>query len=119
MFSDYFSCEEEDYYIKYESKITSKYIGGATTYVVNTESGSKTISSSSLSWSETFGPVKKGFNARIYGESNIYGTMTLTIHVCRGDDPFSIKATNSATGDYVNFGAPDCTKASVSYTIDF
>lgn len=111
------SCDKDtssaDYYVKYEYNLSSsasygnKYINK--TISVNTESGIKDFTTSSNSFSETFGPVKKGFNAAITVkyESASDGTTNLRIYVCRGEEPFALKATNKA---YSN---------TASYTIDY
>ena len=106
--------EPDNYYVKYEAQIASIHTGGTAKYVVSTENGSTSITSRSKTWTETFGPVKKGFTASISGETSGYGgTLTLNIYVCRGEEPFVIKAQqvfNSA--DFSVSGA-------ISYTIDF
>lgn len=99
-----------EYYVKYEASITSKY-KGTINYTVNTENG-KTKFSSGNSFSQTFGPVRKGFHASITSDaSDLYSVSmnAVKIYVCRGSEPFSLKATNSSSEDIV----------STSYTIDF
>lgn len=111
----------ENYYVKYEAQISSVHYGSDAKYVVSTESGSKTITTRSKTWTETFGPVKKSFTASVSGEAHYDGTMTLNIYVCRGEEPFVLKA--SKTGDVSTWGTMEGVEkpmtASVSYTIDF
>ena len=61
----------------------------------------KSITKQMSSWNETYGPVPKGFQASI----KVSGYCEKTyIYVCRGEEPFVIKAEG---------------KSSASYTIDF
>ena len=94
--------ETANYYVKYEAQISSVHYGADAKYVVSTESGSTTITTRSKTWTETFGPVKKGFTASISGEAEYDGTMTLNIYVCRGEEPFVLKA--SQTGEVSYWG---------------
>jgi hypothetical protein len=94
--------EDDRYYVKYEASG-----GGAYYYLqsvsVNTENGTRTFSDRAVqSFSQTFGPVKKGFvaNISVVGSSNA----RVSIYVCKGEEPFALKQTGT-------------TKA--SYTIDF
>lgn len=109
------------YYIRYEATINSVHSGATAKYVVATENGSTEITSKKKTLNETFGPVKKGFTASISGEAEYDGTMTLSIYVCRGEEPFALKA--SKTGEVSYWGTMEgATKpmtASISYTIDF
>lgn len=115
------SCGKEpaaNYYIKYEAYVSSIiYEGREARYVVSTDNGDITITTRRQSWSETYGPVEKGFTANITGSTNVdYSngtTMTLNIYVCRGEEPFVFKA--SAT-DKIFKGKQSL---SASYKIDF
>lgn len=88
---------KDNYYVRYEASIPSGYSGKVT---VNTEIGPQTFSTGRV-YTETFGPVTKGFQASI----KVSGYCEKTyIYVCRGEEPFVIKAEG---------------KSSASYTIDF
>ena len=118
------SCftDSTNYYIKYEAKITDGgYTGANVNYIVSTEKGPTTIATHSMTWTETFGPVKKGFEASIYGEAECAGKMTLNIYVCRGEEPFVLKASQTGEMSYYGWyeGEQEPMNASVSYTIDF
>ena len=57
------SSSKAEYYVKYEGTV-SAIVNGKATYTVNTETGKQTFESGK-SFSQTFGPVKKGFTASI------------------------------------------------------
>lgn len=97
-----------EYYVKYEASIVS-YRNGTVKYTVNTETGEK-IFSSGKSFSQTFGPVEKGFHASIKVDAkNVVGASSnIRIYVCRGNEPFALKANKSGEST-----------VSASYTIDF
>lgn len=93
-----------NYYVKY----TALAYGGVgyenariESVTVETETGSKTIEPNVKSWEETYGPVSKGFKAKIQATG---ASKTVRIYVCRGEEPFVIKGEGSS---------------SASYTIDF
>ncbi|HJB71894.1 MAG TPA: hypothetical protein H9939_01040 [Candidatus Barnesiella merdigallinarum] len=95
---------DANYYVKY----TALAYGGVgyenariKSVTVETETGSKTIEPNVKSWEETYGPVSKGFKAKIQATG---ASKTVRIYVCRGEEPFVIKAEGSS---------------SASYTIDF
>ncbi|MDM8269570.1 hypothetical protein QUW50_11070 [Barnesiella viscericola] len=95
---------DANYYVKY----TALAYGGVgyenariESVTVETETGSKTIEPNVKSWEETYGPVSKGFKAKIQATG---ASKTVRIYVCRGEEPFVIKAEGSS---------------SASYTIDF
>lgn len=115
------SCftDNTNYYVKYEAKITSIYYGAEANYTVSTENGAKTITTDSKSFSETFGPVKKGFTASITGQSEYPQTnssMVVSIYVCKGEEPFSLKAQDESKENSISDSG---ISASASYTIDF
>lgn len=97
-----------EYYVKYEATVSSNKIGDIK-YTVITETGPKTFTSGK-SFSQTFGPFKKGFNASIFADaSSLYSvSCNVRIYVCRGNEPFALKANNSG-GKQV----------SASYVIDY
>ena len=95
---------DANYYVKY----TALAYGGVgyenariKSVTVETETGSKTIEPNVKSWEETYGPVSKGFKAKIQATG---ASKTVRIYVCRGEEPFVIKGEGSS---------------SASYTIDF
>ena len=94
------SCTKDRYYVKYEASATSIHIG-TMTLNVNTENGSKSFTTSSKLYSETFGPVSKGFQASIKASTNYGASLTTSIYVSKGEDPFVLKATGGSTSEYV------------------
>lgn len=97
------------YYVKYEAHVTSVFSSVKNVdYKVNTDKGSQTFTSGT-SFSKIFGPFEKGFNASITADSRNYSTECFVeIYVCRGNEPFALKANNSGKN-----------KVTTSYTIDF
>lgn len=112
-----YSCDDNkeepanaEYYVKYEATITSSKVSNSIKYTVNTESGIKTFTSGK-SFSQTFGPVKKGFTASISVDAtSLYSVdnTNVKIYVSRRNEPFALKANNS--GDKT---------VSTTYTIDY
>ena len=98
-----------EYYVKYEAIVESVYIGNSIKYTVNTDKGSYTFTTGKT-FSQTFGPFNKGFRASITADASSWNQAKcdVRIYVCRGSEPFALKANNY--GDK---------KASVSYTIDY
>lgn len=102
-----------EYYIKYEATVkvfaSNGVSRGTVNYTVSTDTGTKSFTSG-LSFSQTFGPVKKGFHATF--SANPIGcsatSCTANIYVCRGSEPFALKANGSGVSS-----------ASTSYTIDY
>lgn len=93
------------YYVKYEARGSVKnYIESI---IVTTDKGSETITHR-MSWSQTYGPVPKGFRASI---TAIGGWPTVNIYVCRGEEPFVLKKTSSS--------GSSTSSTSASYTIDY
>lgn len=104
--------EEERYYIKYTATCVCIYSGINMEVKVNTEQGLTTFVCGK-SFSETFGPVPKGFKCEIIGtnpssSTKDYSDITVSIHVARGKEPFVLKATDNQMGS-----------SQTSYTIDF
>lgn len=101
--------QEAEYYVKYEASVTTVYISNSIVYTVNTDKGTKNFKNGN-SFSQTFGPFRKGFNASVTADaSNLYqAACNVKIYVCRGSEPFALKA-------YQSGGK----KVSASYTIDF
>ena len=98
--------EKVDYYIKYYVKSASSYhyIKSVT---VTTDKGVQTFEfKNKIGWEQTFGPVAKGFKASIHVQGY---TNTVEIHICRGKEPFALKA-------ILNEGVSN---PSLEYTIDY
>lgn len=102
------SCEESNnesietpednasYYVKYEA--SSTVIMQSIT--VNTDTGKQTFTVRKKTYSETFGPVSKGFDASVKCQA----AANVSIYVCKANGPFALKASGGT---------------SASYTIDF
>ena len=89
------------YYVKYEVVVSSRHTGtmGVT---VNTENGEKTFNTSSNHFLETFGPVEKGFAARVSTSvSYSITSASSSIYVCKEGEPFVLKATGYLGASYV------------------
>lgn len=85
------------YYVKYETVS----FRGTNSITINTDTGIKAFSlGPNRAYSETYGPVSKGFEASIKSQASI----TTHIYVSKNNGPFALKA--SGTG-------------SATYTIDF
>ena len=99
--------KESSYYVKYTGETSTVHIV-ETTYTVATETGVdtyKTIGAGS-DYSETIGPVKKGFQASIAcicGETESYyiKSQRVTIEVSRDGEPFARKASGTSQASYV------------------
>lgn len=108
------SLSKAEYYIKYEGTV-SRGGGGSSTYldkanyIVSTETGTQTFESKG-SFSQTFGPVKKGFTANFTIDpiKTVTTYCNAKIYVSRNNEPFALKA-NKIEEKTV----------SVSYTIDY
>ncbi len=93
------SKEEANYYVKYEASAYTPH--ASTIYIsVNTENGVQSIQAPGNTFSETFGPVQKGFKASISASVSV-GTTSTSIYVSRGEEPFVLKATGGETAEYV------------------
>lgn len=106
------SCDEEDepvttdnYYVKYVIKGNGAY-GRFSNWTVTTDQGKYTNSGTQVSfWTQTYGPVNKGFKCNVQIGNYINGAPTIEIQVSKNQEPFAIKV--NTTGN------------SASYTIDF
>lgn len=87
---------DNQYYVKYEADVKSVYIGNTITYTVNTDKGTQTYQSGK-SFSETYGPVKKGFKASVTADATNWhaADCEARIYVSRGSEPFVLKAYKS------------------------
>lgn len=99
------------YYVRYEATVTSPYpyIGNNITYSVTTPNGLR-VFESGKSFSQTFGPMEKGFNTSITADASTWSSAgcNVRIYVSRDNEPFALKASNS--GDR---------KVSVRYVINY
>ena len=95
------SKEEANYYVKYDVTSSGTNHYGPMTLNVNTENGMQTITVSSKVFSETFGPVSKGFEASISASVNYPTYLNTSIYVSKGQEPFVLKATGSSSAQYV------------------
>ncbi len=101
------SCLEDDdfptqnnyYYVKYEASVSAPYQLNRVS--VTTDKGSASYNGVGGSWTGTYGPVSKGFKAKISTSSYVAKTQ---ISVSKNNGPFAIKATG---------------RMGASYTIDF
>lgn len=100
---------ETEYYVKYEASVNSVYLTNSISYTVAVNNQFKTFKSGK-SFTETFGPFKKGFEATITVDASILSIADCDarIYVSRVNEPFVLKAYNSG-GKIV----------STSYTIDY
>lgn len=106
---------EDRYYVKYEVGI-NKYSSNTNHITVKTENGDMSFQTiGNKSFSETFGPVKKNFNARIqvYVEERRSVTVTVRIYVSKGKEAFVLKKINSAIDPL------QANPVVAEYTIDF
>lgn len=103
-----FACSDEDmaentdteettdrYYVKYCCS------GGSVQEIrVATPEGEVTYSNNGyhITLNQTFGPVSKGFKCSITASPY---PVNVEIYVCRGEEPFVIKATGSKSASYV------------------
>ena len=88
------------YYVRYEVSASSIHIG-TMDVSVSTEKGTQSFQTSSKLFSETFGPVAKGFTAKVSATSNYGASFISSIYVCRGEEPFVLKATGTSSAEYV------------------
>lgn len=89
---------DAEYYVKYEAVVSSFYTG-TVTYNVTTEKGIQKFESGK-SFSQTFGPLKKGFNTMITANTqNLFrADCNLRIYIARGTEPFALKANITGSG---------------------
>lgn len=109
-------CKKEDYYVKYEAMIYDiKGSNYGMIVDVATDKGNETFNAKGSTFSQTFGPVKKGFNAQIKITTEATCSAQVNIYACRGEEPFVLKKYNSKNlyPSYSN------RYLSTEYTIDF
>jgi len=83
------------YYVKYEASNPRYYLSSV---CVTTEKGTQNFSVRNRSWTQTFGPVSKGFRASISVGVNMY--TTLQIYVSKDNGPFVYKGSSSYVIDF-------------------
>ncbi|MBQ1221297.1 MAG: hypothetical protein IIX78_01975, partial [Alistipes sp.] len=86
--------EKAEFYVKYKARTQYSLI---TSIVVSTPEGNLTISGNRQSYEQTFGPVSKGFVC--YIKASQYPDV-VEIYVCRGAEPFALKASGKTTATY-------------------
>lgn len=92
----------DDYYVKYVIKGNGTYIYFSN-FSVNTDQGNASFSGYQYhSWTQTYGPVKKGFRTSVSIQSSY---VTTEIYISKNNGPFALKASKADGGS--------------SYTIDF
>ena len=83
---------------------------------ISTEKGIRNFNMVSSNFSEIFGPVEKGFTASINAYLASQSTakeFTIRIYVCKGNEPFALKAYNYSTEN------SNSIPLSAIYTIDY
>lgn len=89
------------YYVRYDVTVTTIHIGGTMSLILNTENGMQNFQTTSKVFSETFGPVNKGFNTSVSASTSYSdGILSSSIYVCKGNEPFVLKATGTSSAEY-------------------
>jgi hypothetical protein len=103
------STPSNRYYVKYEVSINGME-NGETHVTVNTENGEQSFVTP-REFSETFGPVKRNFVAKIsaYNTVPYSAAITVRIYACKGEEAFVLKASKTVTNG----------TAEAEYRIDF
>ncbi len=114
-FFTYSSCKEDDtscngavtpqptdsFYVKYVLKGNGAY-GRFSNWSVTTDQGKYTNSGTQVgSWTQTYGPVGKGFYCDVRIGNYINGAPTIEIHVAKNQDPFAVKV--NKTGNSASY----------------
>ena len=100
------SCDDDDnnapvtndsYYVKYVIKGNSTY-GRFSNWTVTTPQGNYTNSGTQVSfWTQTYGPVDKGFICSVQIGDYIDGAPTIEIHVAKNQEPFASKVNKTGS----------------------
>lgn len=99
----------DEYYVKYNIKGNGTY-AYFNEFSVYTDEGDKSFSGYQYkTWTQTYGPVKKGFKASVSVKSSI---VTVEIYVSKNNGPFALKASKSGTNSSMS-------NIAQTYTIDF
>lgn len=108
--------KSSQYYVKYEVKSSTIYIGGKLNVEITTENNKKTtiLIPTRTPWETVVGPVKKGFKAslKVNDTGNNFGHLKLytQISVSKEDSPFALKKIDSSDEPR--------TSVETNYTID-
>ncbi len=106
--------ESARYYVKYEVSFQTQHINANRVIKFTNENGEQEIKlderSTIVTWEGTYGPVKKGFMAKLDCSTPSYDysvSIHARIYICREQEPFVIKAEDTDRFVYLK------------YTIDF
>jgi len=89
------NVSNDNYYVKYLIKGNGAY-GRFSNWTVSTPQGPYTNSGyQTPGWSQTYGPVKKGFKCEVQIGNYISGAPTIEIQVSKNSEPFALKVTNT------------------------
>ena len=100
------SPNNDSYYVQYNAQIHTRYYGNIVDISMN---GPSRYSGGNRTFSVTYGPVEKGFNAWISATCTASsGSVECSIWVSKNNEPFAQKAT--AQGDHT---------ARAAYKIDY
>lgn len=95
----------DNYYVNYIIKGNGPY-GHFSDWIATTPEGTYINSGYQIrTWSQTYGPVNKGFKCEVQVRDYISGAPTIEIYVSKNQEPFALKTTKIGK--------------SASYTIDF
>lgn len=95
----------DNYYVRYVIKGNGAY-GHFSNWTVSTPDGNYTNNGLQVrTWTQTYGPVNKGFKCNVQIRNFIGGTPSIEIHVSKNQEPFSLKENRIGN--------------SASYTINF
>ena len=89
--------QNEVYYVSYTIQGTGSY-GHFSDWTATTPDGTYSNSGYQVrSWSETYGPVEKGFKCSVQIDNYIWDMPTIDIRVSKNDGPFVSKASVKGT----------------------
>ncbi len=86
---------DDNYYVKYTITGNGAY-GRFSNWTATTPQG--TYSNNGYQtpyWSQTYGPVKKGFKCEVQIGNSISAAPTIEIHVAKNSEPFALKVTKT------------------------
>ena len=89
--------DKDVYYVKYTIKGNGAY-GRFSNWSVTTPNGGYSNNGyQTTSWTQTYGPTKKGFNCNVNIKNYIYQKPTIEIHVSKNNEPFALKEIKNGT----------------------
>lgn len=92
--------EQARYYVRYEVQFTTQHNNANRVIKYTNEKGEQTIKlENDFTWEGTYGPVDKGFVAKLSGRCPNYSysaSIHGRIYVCREREPFVIKAEDTS-----------------------